>query len=304
MGKKAFLFPGQGSQYVGMAKDIFENSVEAKEMILTAEHAAGSNLSHLMFNGPEESLKKTDITQPAIFVHSVVLASLIRTLDPDMVAGHSLGEYSALVASKAVQYYEAVNLVRNRGLAMMEAGTENPGSMAAVIGLQPDKINEICEKASEEGIVQCANFNSPGQVAISGSVEGVKAAMALAKENNAKLVKELVVSGAFHSPLMQSAGEKLNNSIEETPFYDAKVPVYTNADAKPITKKADIKDSLNRQLTSPVKWQNIIENMIEDGADEFYEIGPGKVLQGLVKRINRDLKVYGIDKYADVEEFI
>lgn len=304
MGKKAFLFPGQGSQYVGMAKDIFENSVEAKEMILTAEHAAGSNLSHLMFNGPEESLKKTDITQPAIFVHSVVLTSLIRTLDPDMVAGHSLGEYSALVASKAVQYYEAVNLVRNRGLAMMEAGTENPGSMAAVIGLQPDKINEICEKASEEGIVQCANFNSPGQVAISGSVEGVKAAMALAKENNAKLVKELVVSGAFHSPLMQSAGEKLNNSIEETPFYDAKVPVYTNADAKPITKKADIKDSLNRQLTSPVKWQNIIENMIEDGADEFYEIGPGKVLQGLVKRINRDLKVYGIDKYADVEEFI
>jgi [acyl-carrier-protein] S-malonyltransferase len=304
MGKKAFLFPGQGSQYVGMAKDIFENSVEAKEMILTAEHVVGSNLSHLMFTGPEDSLKKTDITQPAIFVHSVVLSSLIRTMDPDMVAGHSLGEYSALVASKAIQYYEAVNLVNNRGTAMMQAGTEKPGTMAAIIGLQPEQVDEICKKASSEGVVQCANFNSPGQVAISGSIDGVKAAMSLAKENKAKLVKELVVSGAFHSPLMQSAGEKLNQSIEETPFYDAKIPVYTNVDAKPITNRNEIKDALNRQLTSPVQWQNIIENMIEDGADEFYEIGPGKVLQGLVKRISKDVKVYGIDKYEDVEKFI
>ncbi len=304
MGKRAFLFPGQGSQYIGMAKDIFENSVEAKEMIKTAEEATGVSLSHFMFNGPEEQLKQTEITQPAIFVHSVVLTGLIRTLEPDAVAGHSLGEYSALVAAGAVQFYEAVKLVYHRSKAMQQAGIDRPGTMAAVVGLESESLIEICNKASEKGIVQCANFNSPGQIVISGSLDGVRYAMQLAKEAGAKLVKELVVSGAFHSPLMESAKEKLNLKLETTPFYDAKIPVYANVTSKPVKSKNEIKDLLSQQLTSPVLWEDTIRNMAEDGIDEFVEIGPGKVLQGLVKRINPDAKIYGIDKYSDVERFM
>ena len=223
MGKRAFIFPGQGSQYVGMAKDLFENSVEAKEMIKTAEEAVGVSLSHIMFNGPEDSLKQTDITQPAIFLHSVVLASIIRTLEPDMTAGHSLGEYSALVAAKAIQFYDAVKVVRLRGQAMLQAGVEKPGTMAAVVGLNPDVLNDVCVEASQRGIVQCANFNSPGQIVISGSVDGVHEAMTLAKSKGAKLVKELVVSGAFHSPLMESAAESLKIKLDETPIYSSKI---------------------------------------------------------------------------------
>lgn len=304
MGKRAFIFPGQGSQYVGMAKDLFENSVEAKEMILTAEEAIGVRLSHIMFNGPEDSLKQTDVTQPAIFVHSVVLASIIRTLDFDMAAGHSLGEYSALVAARAIQFYDAVKLVRTRGVAMLQAGIEWKGTMAAIVGLDSQVVSEICEIASKDGIVQCANFNSPGQIVISGSVEGVKSAMTIAKEKGAKLVKELVVSGAFHSPLMESAREKLMAKLDTTNFYDAKIPVYANVTAKPVQSKDEIKDLLNQQLTKPVRWEETIQNMINDGADEFFEIGPGKVLQGLVKRINPDVKVFGIDKYSDVEKYL
>lgn len=304
MGKRAFIFPGQGSQYIGMAKDLFENSVEAKEMILTAEEAIGVKISHIMFNGPEESLKQTDITQPAIFLHSVILASIIRTLDFDMTAGHSLGEYSALVASKAIQFYDAVKLVRVRGEAMLQAGIEWKGTMAAVVGLEPDIVKEVCEVASKEGVVQCANFNSPGQIVISGSVEGVKTAMILAKEKGAKLVKELVVSGAFHSPLMESARERLKQELDKTNIYDAKYPVYANVTAKPVQSKDEIIKLLDQQLTKPVLWEETIQNMINDGADEFYEIGPGKVLQGLVKRINPDVKVFGIDKYTDVEKYL
>jgi [acyl-carrier-protein] S-malonyltransferase len=304
MGKKAFVFPGQGSQYVGMAKDLFENSVEAKEMIKTAEEATSVNLSHIMFNGPEDSLKQTDITQPAIFLHSVVLASIIRIIDPDMVAGHSLGEYSALVASKAIQFYDAVKLVRLRGQAMLQAGIDQPGTMAAVVGLSPEKLNDICAEASSKGIVQCANFNSPGQIVISGSVDGVRAAMDLSKQNGAKLVKELVVSGAFHSPLMESAKEKLKAKLDVTPFYDSKIPVYANVTAQPVKDKNTIKQLLYDQLANPVRWEETIVNMINDGADEFYEIGPGKVLQGLIKRINPNVQVFGIDKYQDVERFL
>ena len=304
MGKRVFIFPGQGSQYVGMAKDLYENSVEAKEMIRTAEEATGIALSHLMFNGPEDSLKQTDVTQPAIFVHSVVLGSIIRTLEPDMVAGHSLGEYSALVAARSIQFYDAVKLVHHRGKAMLQSGIEQPGTMAAVVGLQSDVLENICSEASSKGIVQCANFNSPGQIVISGSVDGVKAAMEIAKAKGAKLVKELIVSGAFHSPLMQSAKESLKVKLETTPFYDAKIPVYANVTAKPVSDKEEIKELLYQQLDHPVRWEETIVNMIADGADEFYEIGPGKVLQGLVKRINPNVKVFGIDKFSDVERFL
>jgi [acyl-carrier-protein] S-malonyltransferase len=304
MAKKAFLFPGQGSQYIGMAKDLFDKSVEAKEMIITADDALGVNLSYIMFNGPEDQLKQTEYTQPAIFLHSAVLASIIRTLQPEAAAGHSLGEYSALVSANAIQFYEAIKLVRERGKAMQQAGIDNPGTLAAIVGLEPVKVEALCNEASTAGIVQCANFNSPGQIVISGSIEGVRKAMELCKANGAKIVKELPVSGAFHSPLMQSAKDELFNVLTRTPFYDAKFPVYANVTAKPVTRKDEIKNLLHQQVTAPVRWEETITNMIADGYDEFYEIGPGKVLQGLVKRINPDVKLYGIEKYEDLEKYI
>ncbi len=304
MGKRAFVFPGQGSQYVGMAKDLFENSVEAKEMILTAEDAIGAPLGNIMFYGPEDTLKQTENTQPAIFVHSVVLASLLRRLEADVVAGHSLGEYSALVAANALQFYDAVKLVRARGEAMQHAGIVNKGTMAAVIGMKPEKLEEVCKEASAQGVVQCANFNSPRQIVISGSVEGVRKAMELAKLEGAKLVKELVVSGAFHSPLMEPAKEKLSSVVNSTNFYEARIPVYSNVTAKPVTNPDEIKENLLLQLTMPVRWEETIKNMISDGVDEFVEIGPGKVLQGLIKRIDRGVKIYGIEKFEDLNDFI
>lgn len=304
MSKKAFIFPGQGSQYIGMAKDLFEKSVEAKEMIKTADDALGVNLSYIMFNGPEEQLKQTEFTQPAIFLHSVVLASLIRTLEPNALAGHSLGEYSALVASGSIQFYDAVKLVSARGKAMQDAGSKNMGTLAAIVGLQADVVENICLEASKDGVVQCANFNSPGQIVISGSISGVRKAMELCKSNGAKLVKELVVSGAFHSPLMESAKENLKSALNETPFYNSRYPVYANVTAKAVTEKDEIKSLLLEQVTSPVRWEETIKNMIAEGVEEFYEIGPGKVLQGLVKRINPDVKLFGIDKFEDVEKYL
>ena len=304
MSKKAFIFPGQGSQYVGMAKDLLEKSVEAKEMIETADDILGINLSYIMFNGPENELKQTQFTQPAIFLHSVILGSIIRTLHVDAAAGHSLGEYSAYVASGAIQFHEAVKLVRARGVAMQEAGDQNKGTMAAVVGLEAEKVEMLCVEASSEGVVQCANFNSPGQIVISGSLNGVKKAMELCKSAGAKIVKELVVSAAFHSPLMQSAKEKLKSALETTNFYNSKIPVYTNVKAKPVNSVEEMKRFLHEQITAPVKWDETIRNMISDGVEEFYEIGPGNVLQGLVKRINPDIKRFGIDKFEDVEKFL
>ena len=304
MSKKAFIFPGQGSQYIGMAKDLFEKSVEAKEMIRTADDILGVNLSYIMFNGPEDELKQTQFTQPAIFLHSVILASIIRTIDADAAAGHSLGEYSAYVASGTIQFHEAIKLVRARGVAMQEAGDQNKGTMAAVIGLEPEKVESLCAEASSTGIVQCANFNSPGQIVISGSVDGVKKAMELCKGAGAKMVKELVVSAAFHSPLMVSAKEKLKSALDSTNFYKSKFPVFTNVTAKPVDSISEIKSMLYEQITAPVRWEETIRNMINDGVEEFYEIGPGNVLQGLVKRINPEIKRFGIDKFEDVEKYL
>jgi len=304
MSKKAFIFPGQGSQYVGMAKDLFEKSVEAKEMIKTADDILGINLSYIMFNGPEEQLKQTEYTQPAIFLHSVILSSIIRTINAGAAAGHSLGEYSAYVASGVIQFHEAIKLVRARGEAMQEAGNQNKGTMAAIIGLEPEKVESLCQEASDAGIVQCANFNSPGQIVISGSDDGVKKAMELCQSAGAKLVKELVVSAAFHSPLMNSAKEKLNVSLSATNFYNSKFPVYTNVTAKPAGSVNEIITKLYEQITAPVRWEETIHNMINDGIEEFYEIGPGNVLQGILKRINPNVQRIGIDKYEDVEKYL
>lgn len=304
MSKRALLFPGQGSQYVGMCKDVFENSVEAKEMIRTADGILGINLSHIMFSGPEDELKQTEFTQPAIFLHGVVLASIIRTLEFDAAAGHSLGEYSAHVACGSIQFYDAIQLVRLRGRAMQKAGIENPGTMAAVVGINAEALINICEEASSEGIVQCANFNSPGQIVISGSIAGVRKAMEISKSKGAKLVKELVVSGAFHSPLMQSAKDLLANEINKFNFYDSRKPVFANVTANAVSEKSEIKKLLIDQVTSAVRWDETISNMIKDGFTEFYEVGPGKVLQGLVKRIDPKATCHSIDKFSDVEKYL
>ncbi len=304
MSKKAFLFPGQGSQYVGMAKDLFDNFAEAKDIINEVDDALGFSLSQIMFNGPVEELKQTEYTQPAIFLHSVVISSIINKIDADAATGHSLGEYSALVAAGSIQLDDAVKLVRARGVAMQEAGIQNPGTMAAVIGLPPQTVTELCEEASAEGIVQCANFNSPGQLVISGSVSGVHKGMELCKTAGAKVVKELVVSAAFHSPLMESAKSKLLTALDNSKINDAKIPVYANVSAKPVESSEEIKKLLFEQVTSPVRWEETINNMINDDIDEFYEIGPGSVLQGLLKRINPDVKRYGLDKFTDVEKYL
>jgi [acyl-carrier-protein] S-malonyltransferase len=304
MVKRAFIFPGQGSQYIGMAKDLVENSVEAKEMAQMADDALEFNLSHIMFNGPEELLKQTENTQPAIFLHSVIISSLFRSFSADMTAGHSLGEYSALVSANAIQFYDAIKVVRTRGMAMQNAGKVNSGTMAAIVGLSSDILNEICIEASAVGVVKCANFNSPGQIVISGSVDGVKKAMEICRQKGAKLVKELVVSGAFHSPLMEPAINELRKELNITNIFDAKIPIYANVTAKPVTKKEEIKKLLIEQLNSPVRWEETIVNMVNDGAAEFVEIGPGSVLRGLLKRINPELKCIGIDKFTDLEKYL
>ena len=285
--KKAFLFPGQGSQYVGMSADLYEKYDLAKDLFKKADEIMGVSLSEIAFSGPEEKLKQTQYTQPAIFVHSVIGFEISREkgLKTDAVAGHSLGEYSALVAAGGLGFEEALSLVKLRGELMQHAGEVQPGTMAAIIGADNDLVDEVCKKV--DGVVVPANYNCPGQLVISGSVAAVHEGMAKMKEAGAKIVKELVVSGAFHSPLMKEAIHGLEEALVKAPITDTVIPVYQNVDAKPEIKADVIKEKLLAQLTAPVNWQGIIENMISDGIESFYEIGPGSVLKGILKRIDR-----------------
>jgi [acyl-carrier-protein] S-malonyltransferase len=299
MSTLALVFPGQGSQYVGMAKDLFENHAPARDLMQHADEVLGVPLTKICFEGPEDELRQTRNTQPAIFLHSIAAFRLLKDADAGMVAGHSLGEYSALVAADALTFDDALRLVRLRGELMQKAGEEQRGTMAAVVGLDSGVLEQVCHDASVAGVVQPANFNSPGQTVISGSIEGVRRAMALAKEHGAKLVKELVVSGAFHSPLMASARDGLLHALRETHIADARIPVYTNVTAEPVRSAEEIRDLLHRQLTSPVRWEQSVRNMVRDGATRFTEVGPGKVLQGLVKRISPEVAVGGVDRWSD-----
>jgi len=300
MATTAFVFPGQGSQYVGMAKDFYDADSESKALVDHADTLLGVPLSRICFTGPDDELRQTQNTQPAIFLHSIVVARKLRSIRPDMVAGHSLGEYSALVVAGAIGFDDALTLVRLRGELMQRAGIEREGTMAAVVGLTPETVEDLCSEAAATGIVQPANFNSPGQIVISGSVDGVRKAMEIARQRGAKLVKELVVSGAFHSPLMESARNGLKQGLDRTGIRDAAIPLYANVTAEPVTRAADIRDLLYRQLTSPVRWEQTVKNMVRDGATDFMEIGPGKVLQGLVKRTSEGVRSGGIDKYSDI----
>jgi [acyl-carrier-protein] S-malonyltransferase len=274
-----------------MGKDLYDHFPDARERFNQANKILGFDLARLCFQGPEEELKQTRVTQPAIFVHSVILTQLLfkKNLKPDMAAGHSLGEYSALFAAEALTFENALQLVKIRAELMQKAGEINTGTMAAILGLDIDALQKVCAQASAAGVVQIANYNSPGQLVISGSVAGVNRAMELAKERGAKRAIPLPVSGAFHSPLMEYAAEGLGKALNEIEIKPARVRVYTNVDARPVTRPEEIRQKLHQQLTSPVRWTEIVENMIKDGAAKFYEVGPGNVLTGLLKRINSEV---------------
>lgn len=283
---KAFLFPGQGAQFPGMGKDIYEASQEAKTLFHQANEILGFNITDIMFGEDAEALKKTQVTQPAIFLHSVILSSVMgKSFNPDYVAGHSLGEFSALVAAKALSFESGLKLVHQRALAMQDACDKVPGAMAAVLGLEDHVIEEVCAKIS--GIVVAANYNCPGQLVISGEKEAIALACEAMKEAGAKRALPLPVGGAFHSPLMEPAKTKLATAIENTNIQNAICPVYQNVVAIGITDAATINTNLIAQLTAPVRWTQSVQQLLNDGASSFTEVGPGKVLQGLVKKIDR-----------------
>ncbi len=289
--KKAFVFPGQGAQFVGMGKDLYENSPEAKELFEKANEILGFRITDLMFNGTDEDLKQTKVTQPAIFLHSVILAKSL-TEKPEMVAGHSLGEFSALVANGALSFEDGLRLVHARALAMQKACEARPSTMAAILGL-PD---ETVEKALEEidDVVVPANYNSPGQIVISGTIEGVTAACEKLKAAGAKRALPLKVGGAFHSPLMEPARQELADAIKNTHFSKPICPVYQNVNAKPVSDPEEIKQNLIDQLTASVRWTQTVQNMLADGASSFLEIGPGSVLQGLIKKVSTEVETAGM----------
>lgn len=290
--KHAFVFPGQGSQFSGMGKSLYENSVSAKRLYEQANEVLGFRISDIMFTGSNEDLKQTNVTQPAIFLHSVVAYKSIESAKPDMVAGHSLGEFSALVANGVLSFEDALMLVAARSAAMQNSCEIEAGAMAAVIALPDEKVVEICESVEEE--VVAANFNCPGQVVISGSKTGVDKAAELLKAAGARKVLFLPVSGAFHSPLMIHAEEELISAIEKVTFHKPTCPIYQNVVAKAVLRPEEIKMNLIHQLTGAVKWTQSIESMIADGASKFTEVGPGKVLQGLIQKINKEMIVEGV----------
>lgn len=291
---KAFVFPGQGAQFVGMGKDLYDNNPLAKELFDKANDVLGFKITDIMFEGTAEELKQTKVTQPAVFLHSVISALCLGdAFQPDMVAGHSLGEFSALVAAGALSFEDGLKLVHARALAMQKACEKTAGTMAAIIGLPDEKVEEICN--SIDGVVVAANYNCPGQLVISGEVEAVNAACEKMKEAGAKRALPLPVSGAFHSPLMQPAKDELQAAIEATEINDPKCPVYQNVDAKPHTNAAEIKANLIAQLTSSVRWTASVQNMVADGADDFTECGPGKALQGMIGRIAKEVSAHGIE---------
>jgi [acyl-carrier-protein] S-malonyltransferase len=286
---KAYVFPGQGAQFSGMGKDLYENSQQAKELFQQANQIMGFDIMKIMFEGSDEELKQTKVTQPAIFLHSTILATCLGdTFSPDMVAGHSLGEFSSLVANKCISFEDGLKLVAQRAMAMQKACEIQPSTMAAILGLEDEVVEQIC--AGIEGVVVPANYNCPGQLVISGSVSAVEEACAKLTEAGAKRALILQVGGAFHSPLMEPAREELAAAIEQTIFNNPICPVYQNVTAAAVLNPADIKRNLVLQLTAPVRWTQTMKQMLADGATEVIEVGPGKVLQGLFKKVDREIQ--------------